>query len=473
MKIKTNQKINYTNYKELEALLKEQGYDLMVIPENCFDGDKIKAIQDENNILIEAAEENILCINKGSYCNAVYCSNQTVAIATGRNITISDEVVISNITSFAKDEGTGLFGGIKQLVSFEILINGNSFKKMEIPWNADIEKNAVSAIIKEIMEVKYSHINMDDAVEVFETKQHIKENFSEEIKEVFKIESEEVSYTSDFEEFDIYFKVVSNKNPDVHIEGYVTINDEEAEDVDWYYLDAQGIPQNQMFVEHDGVDGFAGATDEQKWEVEQFRSDYGEDAFWIDNCILQSDADENRTYVRKDVTLIINEGAKMECEIKEIETCWEYQYVVELIPRFNGELIDLAGFMDEKNIIFDPYGVGDDDAKFFIEEGHIYFEISKDWFEGDEEDKEDNLKIFINPEAENIYKQYLTSKLGVYSIASRIYEEEHGKIDESGCDKFASRWEQSFEDFDVAELYLISEEDVERIIKEELEEDDY
>ena len=90
------------------------------------------------------------------------------------------------------------------------------------------------------------------------------------------------------------------------------IHDDLAEDVDWFYYDAQGCPTPQMFVEHDGVDGFKGATEEQKWEVEQFRMDYGQDAFWIDETILQSHEDENRTYVRENCTLIINDGADRE-----------------------------------------------------------------------------------------------------------------------------------------------------------------
>ena len=37
----------------------------------------------------------------------------------------------------------------------------------------------------------------------------------------------------EFEEFDVNFKIVSNKNENVYCEGYVTINYDEAEDVDW------------------------------------------------------------------------------------------------------------------------------------------------------------------------------------------------------------------------------------------------
>ena len=277
--------------------------------------------------------------------------------------------------------------------------------------------------------------------------------------------------SNEFESYDVEFKIVSNRNEEVYVEGYVTINDAEAEDVDWYYYDAQGMATSQMFVEHDGVDGFKGATDKQKWEVEQFRVDYGEDAFWIDEVILQSDDDENKTHVRENLTLIINEGAKMECEL--IHTPNKFlgfnQYFCEIIPRFNGEKINLAGFMEENNLILDPYGC-QDDSKFAIEGSHIYCELSADYFEDGE--IEYNEKV-VNKDVEYIYKQYLTSELGVYGIASVIYQEKHGKLDESSCDKFANNWEQGFESEDVVELYSLTSEDVERIIKEELEEDNY
>ena len=79
------------------------------------------------------------------------------------------------------------------------------------------------------------------------------------------------------ESFDIYFKIVSNRNKEVYIRGYVTINDEKGEDVDWYYYNASGFPDTQMFIEHEGVK-ITGATDEQKNEVEQLRNDYFEDS---------------------------------------------------------------------------------------------------------------------------------------------------------------------------------------------------
>ena len=346
----------------------------------------------------------------------------------------------------------------------------NAQERLNKMESLDVEKMTKEQLEARDRVIKGAKEEIEECEELLE---EIKEELVEFINnggEVSEKTKEAINY---FEQIRIDFKIVSNRTPEVYTEGYVEINDAEAEDCDWYYYDAQGMPNTQFFVEHNGVDGFKGATDKQKWEVEQFRVDYAEEDWWMTQAILECDEDENRTYVRENLTIIINEGAEIESEIKEVETDSWNQYTVELIPKFNGTEINLAEFMNEKNIIFDPYGLGEDDANFSIENKHIYFEISKDWFEGDDKDREDNLTMYINPEVECIYKQYLTSKLGVYGIASVIYQEKYGKLDESGCDKFASRWEQAFEDFDVAELYLISEEDVERIIKEELEEEDY
>lgn len=112
--------------------------------------------------------------------------------------------------------------------------------------------------------------------------------------------------TTEFEAFDVEFKIVSNRNNEVYVEGHVTINDEEAEDVDWYFFDGiQYSSQRKIF--HDGI-----ATEnnwfEQENEIAQFESDLVDDGIWIDDAILQSDEDENCTYVRENLTLIINEG---------------------------------------------------------------------------------------------------------------------------------------------------------------------
>lgn len=315
----------------------------------------------------------------------------------------------------------------------------------------------------------------EEIKECEEMLEEIKEELVEFINnggEVSEKTKEAINY---FEPIRIDFKIVSNRNPEVYTDGYVEINDAEAEDCDWYYYDAQGMPNTQFFVEHDGVDGFKGATDKQQWEVEQFRVDYGEDAFWIDECILQSDYDENRTYVRENLTLIINEGAEMECEVTE--TC-DGDYWAMLDFSFNGKSLRLdEDLMEELAEEIDSTYAGE--GRYEILDGtSINCEISKNHFgvyEDDEyyiEETESIMKEHIN-NAEKVFAKQLVRNLGVYGIASVIYQEKHGKLDESGCDKFANNWEQGFESEDVVELYLLTEEDVERIIKEEIEEDNY
>ena len=121
------------------------------------------------------------------------------------------------------------------------------------------------------------------------------------LKELKKEES------SSDDSFSVDFKVQWNKNPQVYFEGYVNIPSDECEDeeIEWYYYDVNNFPSSQKFIEHEGVDGLKGATEEQKWEIEQFKNDFLEDSFRIDERICQSDADENSVLVVKNCTLII------------------------------------------------------------------------------------------------------------------------------------------------------------------------
>ena len=56
----------------------------------------------------------------------------------------------------------------------------------------------------------------------------------------------------------------------------------------------------------DNKEEITGLTDIQNSEIDTFREDYSNDALWIDTCILQSEEDENRTFVRENCTIIIN-----------------------------------------------------------------------------------------------------------------------------------------------------------------------
>ena len=109
----------------------------------------------------------------------------------------------------------------------------------------------------------------------------------------------------EFEPLTINFKIQSNDNPSVYVDGKVDINDEDAEDCDWYYWDGTQYQSNAKIM-HDEIN-IGGATWEQENEIEQFRSDWRDDDMWITDAILQSEEDEQETYVRKSITLIINE----------------------------------------------------------------------------------------------------------------------------------------------------------------------
>jgi len=227
--------------------------------------------------------------------------------------------------------------------------------------------------------------------------------------------------TSSNDSFSIDFKVQWNKNPQVYFEGYVNIPSDDCEDeeIKWYYYNDNGFATSQKFIEHDGVDGFKGSTDEQQFEIDQFKDDFLADSLWIDVCICQSDADENRTYVRENCTLIINEGAKMEVEIVELPETHE-NFIVELVPRFNGEKISLAEFMADCSYSeeFDPW----DDGAAVVEDNKIFFEMPKSYFENDDSVKE-SLMNDINEEARRVYARCLTYDMGIYAKYGDVMEQ--------------------------------------------------
>ena len=273
----------------------------------------------------------------------------------------------------------------------------------------------------------------------------------------------------------INFKIIYNKNDDIYQEGYVEVPEDIEELPDWFYYDQNGFAQPRVFTNHDGI-GLTqvGATTEQLNELDVFYKAVNDEVDFIDDAILTADEDENRTYVRENLTLIINEGAKIGCEIqKPINDRGDW--IVELIPKFNGEKIYIADFMVEKGITFDPYSGCDED--FSIEDGHIYFEISKDWFEGDDEDRDDNLNMFIYPEIERIYKEYLISELGVFGIAynfiERTFQESRDKrvFDNAYLNDWANQCEDDFESYSVEELDRMSSDDVLNIIKEDYQQE--
>ena len=208
----------------------------------------------------------------------------------------------------------------------------------------------------------------------------------------------------------IEFEIISKENPQIHQNGYVEVPADEEEMPEWFYFDQYGMTQPRMFTHHDGI-GISqiGATDEQEKELDEFLTQVQFDFVdWVDEVILLSEEDEHETYAKGDLIIKINDGAKMECEIKE-DIAYRGDFVVEVIPKFNGRVIPLVKFMAQNDIQFDPWLV-QEPQDCNVENGHIYFEMSKDYWEGDEQDKADRLND-VTEEAQLIFQAMLFSKI--------------------------------------------------------------
>ena len=273
----------------------------------------------------------------------------------------------------------------------------------------------------------------------------VSETTLKELEESEDDESSDSTYfddeTNDFESFEVKFKIEDNIAP-VYIEGYVEINDEDAEDVDWHFWTGTEY-SSQMKIFHDKEE-ITGLTDAQQQEIWAFEDHYlMNDALWIDNMILQSEEGENRTYVREFCTLIINEGAKMECEIVPVR-----DYIVEVIPKFNGEKLNLTEYMLEVYEEFDPWYAQDNMSS--VEDGHIFFEMSKEYFEEDDSVKS-SLMEDVNEEARRIYARALTREMGIYSrYGENIEQQMDGTYDNDWLFKMSQHendLEEELDDF--------------------------
>ena len=116
----------------------------------------------------------------------------------------------------------------------------------------------------------------------------------------------------------VEFKIQAKWNKDIYQVGYVELPDEEDEDVEWFYDDQNGFAIPNEFTHHDGI-GLTqiGATEEQISEIDRFLELVRVDLVdWVQDVIIFSEEDENATYHRGDLIIIINDGAKMElvCE---------------------------------------------------------------------------------------------------------------------------------------------------------------
>lgn len=199
----------------------------------------------------------------------------------------------------------------------------------------------------------------------------------------------------------INFKLINKGDSRLYLKGEwdITDYDEDIDNGTWEYEQNNGLMESHI-PSYWKVDGenlseeFSHFIDSIDWA--EFRE------------MLLLNADKNKSFDCGDYILHINEGAKMECEIYEPE--YQGEYIVEIIPRFNGEQIDIVGYMNETNDVFNPFN----ENTSFIEDNRIYFEMSKSYWDNDAEERND-LMTAINDESRRLYSQSLSKELGIYA----------------------------------------------------------
>ena len=274
----------------------------------------------------------------------------------------------------------------------------------------------------------------------------------------------------------INFKIIYNENEDIYQVGYVEVPDDIEEESDWFYYDQNGFAQPRVFTHHEGVE--LTATPEQIAEIEKFNEIiYVDEVDWVNDVILTAEEDENHTYVRNDITIIVNKGAEFELEYSDYHSKdWDSDYYMAFTPKFNGEKITLGSeVIFEDPYTYDEFEVGKD---ILYEKGAYIVEIPKEWWE-DSDNQEIRTQIIehYTDAFEQAYRKTLAYDVGVFGISSNMYEEKLKAendikvFDQAHIQDFGNAWEDSYvDDEDLWVLYNLTSEDVENAVKGEWKE---
>ena len=185
-------------------------------------------------------------------------------------------------------------------------------------------------------------------------------------------ETEELSNEDDSSEDDVVeFEVVSTKDGDISISGYVYV-DELDDEHPLNFYDRNGFECGTR-VPSNPYDDMS-----PNWEAYEKLSS----AFQSDELFLQflSDfADENKTIDRGEYNLLINDGAIFEVEYRDYHsTEWGSDYYMAFTPKFNGEKV----ILNEEVCFHDPYTDEKVKVKDMIyENGEYIIEIPKSYWE--------------------------------------------------------------------------------------------
>lgn len=216
-------------------------------------------------------------------------------------------------------------------------------------------------------------------------------------------------------EFSINYKL----NPQIHQDGYVEIPENEDEEPNWYYYDSNGFITTTETTIHDGI-RIEGATYEQETELDRFYTITHFDLVdWVDGLILESSEDEDEFWVKGDLIVKINDGAKVSWDYFETD---KGAYVIDVRPLYNGYPMgnEFISYMEENGIVLDPYMLEEDTS--CVENGHIFFEISKGFFDPKEEEIEKNQQVVEN-DLQIIFQGYLFSKILKTGFENDIFEQ--------------------------------------------------
>jgi len=238
----------------------------------------------------------------------------------------------------------------------------------------------------------------------------------------------------------INFKIISNKNENIYQYGYVEVPEDVEEMPEWFYYDQNGFAIPRVFTHHDEI-GLTqiGATSEQEAELEAFWKALDDEVDFIEDAILTADEDENRTYVRENITLIINEGAEFSIEYEDYTSNeWDSDYYMAFTPKFNGERVMLDGevyFQDPYT--YEHFKVNTD---ILYENGAYIIEIPKGYWEDDDFPCEEIIAEYKTA-FKRAYAQTISKELGVYA-------------------QYGENAEQLFEECNIKDIALISDENL-------------
>ena len=216
---------------------------------------------------------------------------------------------------------------------------------------------------------------------------------------------------------------------------------------DWFYYNQEGFAQPREFTNHDEI-GLTqiGATNKQETELDSFAKALHDEVDFINDVILTAEEDENRTYIRNDITIIVNDGAMFELEYEDYTSKeWDSDYYMAFTPKFNGEKIILDG-----DVYFqDPYTYEHlkVNTDILYKNGSYIVQIPAGYWEDDDFSCDEIISEY-ETSFKRAYAQSISKKLSIYS-------------------EYGENVEQLFEECDIKEIALVTDDNLQEFLVNE------